>query len=131
MIPCVLSLLVTVPCALILPTVRVRGHMCIPSPSRFLLPSLSYTSQHRRNNTANAPGRQNKYRHAAYPTLEPVITTPSKLMHSSFLGPQKSSKAPLRGTIFRNSPHFFFRFVPIQNVRSHFSESIVNNNLHY
>ena len=40
-------------------------------------------------------------------------------MHSSFLGPQKSSKAPLRGTIFRNFPHYFFvsflskKFVPI------------------
>ena len=34
-------------------------------------------------------------------------------MRSSFPGPQNSSKAPLRGTIFRNFPHFVFRFVPI------------------
>ena len=47
------------------------------------------------------------------------------LMCSSFLGLQNSSKAPLRSTIFRNFPHFFFRFVPIQKVRSHFSESAV------
>ena len=109
-------------------SVLLYGHAgtCVsPSPPRFLLSSLSYTSQHRRNNTTNAPGRQNKYRHAAYLTLEPVITTPSKLMRSTFLGPRNPSKVPLRGTVFRNFEHFFFRFVPIQIVRSHFSEAYV------